>query len=136
MNTSEPASAASGEVGAIHTETATVEEGDTVSALVPGMPPVASTPYLVTLAELACYRMVQQSLAPGQITVGSRLLIDHSGPSKVGATLLVAARIRERNKNRFQFDVRIQDGNRTVATVEHERSAIPLEKMMSTLNGL
>jgi fluoroacetyl-CoA thioesterase len=61
----------------------TVAEKDTVGALVPGMPYVAATPYLVGIAELACGRLVQDLLEPGQITVGSRVVIDHLGPSKV-----------------------------------------------------
>lgn len=123
-------------VGMAFTQTATVQEKDTVGALVPGMPPVASTPYLVSLAEVACYRMVEGLLEPGHITVGSRVAINHLGPSKVGATLVIEASLRERNKNRFHFEVRIQDGNRTVATVEHERAAVPLEKIMRAIDSL
>ena len=63
----------------------TVAESDTVGALVPRMPMVASTPYLVAVAEMACGRLVKDLLEPGQITVGSRVVIDHLGPSKVGA---------------------------------------------------
>lgn len=123
-------------IGPVYTETAIVRQDDTVGAMLPGMPPVAATPYLVALAELACYRMVQQSLEPGQITVGSRVVIDHTGPSKVGATLVVAATLSERNRNRFRFTVRIQDGSRTVTAVEHERAAVSLNKIMSAIGNL
>ena len=106
---------------------------DTVAAIEPSMPPVAATPFLVTIAEVACYRMVQDQLEPGQITVGSRVVIDHLGPSKVGATLVVKATLLEREKNRFKFSVRIEDGARTVAVVEHHRAAVSLQKIMSAL---
>jgi len=106
---------------------------DTVAAIEPSMPPVAATPFLVTIAEVACYRMVQDQLEPGQITVGSRVVIDHLGPSKVGATLVVNAMLLEREKNRFKFSVRIEDGSRTVAVVEHHRAAVSLQKIMSAL---
>ncbi len=130
MNASETA-AATPELSS--TTRITVGANDTVGALVPGMPPVAATPYLVTIAELACGRLVQDLLQPGQITVGSRVVINHLGPSKVGAELVVKAALVKRDRNRFTFAVRIEDGERTVATVEHERAAVALEKIMKAL---
>ena len=111
----------------------TVGPKDTVAALDPSMPQVAATPYLVTIAEFACAQLVQGQLEPGQITVGSRVVIDHLGPSKVGAELVVKTVLVNREKNRFKFAVQIEDGARTVAKVEHERAAVSLEKLMKAL---
>jgi fluoroacetyl-CoA thioesterase len=111
----------------------TVEPKDTVGALDPSMPQVASTPYLVTIAEFACARLVKDQLEPGQITVGTRVVIDHLGASKVGAELVVKAALLNREKNRFRFSVEIEDGPRLVAKVEHERAAVLLEKIMKAL---
>jgi predicted thioesterase len=116
------------------TTSVTVAFKDTVAAIEPTMPPVAATPFLVTIAEIACYRLVQDQLEPGQITVGSRVVIDHLGPSKVGATLLVTATLLARDRKRFKFSVRIEDGERTVANVEHDRAAVSLQKIMSSLD--
>jgi len=112
----------------------TVEPKDTVGALDPSMPQVASTPYLVTIAEVACARLVKDQLEPGQITVGARVVIDHLGASKVGAELVVKAALMNREKNRFRFSVEIEDGPRLVAKVEHERAAVSLEKIMKALD--
>ena len=131
MNSSETSGASVPEVSSV--TRVVVAEKDTVGAMVPGMPFVAATPYLVGIAELACARLVQEQLEPGQITVGSRVLIDHLGPSKVGAELMIKATLLKREKNRFRFAVRIEDGSRTVATVEHERAAVSLQKLMSAL---
>ena len=111
----------------------TVESKDTVGALDPSMPQVASTPYLVTIAEFACAHLVKDQLEPGQITVGARVVIDHLGASKVGAELVVKAALMNREKNRFRFSVEIEDGPRLVAKVEHERAAVSLEKIMNAL---
>ena len=111
----------------------TVSEKDTVGAVIDGMPVVAATPYLVMIAETACYRLALPLLEPGQITVGSRVVIDHLGPSKVGAELVIKAALLSREKNRFKFAVTIEDGDRTVANVEHERRAVSFEKLMSAL---
>lgn len=110
-----------------------VGEKDTVGAMVPGMPFVAATPYLVAVAEGACNRLVRDQLEPGQITVGTRVVIDHLGPSKGGAELVIRATLLKREKNRLKFAVRIEDGERTVAVVEHERAAVSLQKLMSAL---
>jgi predicted thioesterase len=110
-----------------------VEPKDTVGALDPSMPQVASTPYLVTIAEVACARLVKDQLEAGQITVGTRVVIDHLGASKVGAELVVKTTLLNREKNRFRFSVEIEDGARLVARVEHERAAVSLEKIMKSL---
>jgi predicted thioesterase len=66
--------------------------------------------------------------------VGTRVVIDHLGASKVGAELLVKAVLLNREKNRFRFSVEIEDGPRLVGKVEHERAAVLLEKIMKSLS--
>jgi fluoroacetyl-CoA thioesterase len=124
---------AAAENQATSTTRVVVEPKDTVGALDPSMPQVASTPYLVTIAEIACARLVKDQLASGQITVGTRVVIDHLGASKVGAELVVKTMLLNREKNRFRFSVEIEDGARLVAKVEHERAAVSLEKIMKSL---
>ncbi len=131
MNSSEPAIAVTPELSSV--TRATVGAKDTVGALDPSMPPVAATPYLVTIAEFACAYLVKGQLEPGQITVGTRVVIDHLGASKVGAELVIKTALVNREKNRFRFSVQIDDGARTVAKVEHERAAVSLEKIMKAL---
>jgi len=129
MSASEPSStAAAPELRSV--TRVVVEQKDTVGAMVPGMPYVAATPYLVGMAEMACSRLVKDLLEPGQVTVGTRVVIDHLGPSKVGAELVIKAALAQRDRNRFKFSVTIEDGPRTVAKVEHERAAVSLEKIM------
>lgn len=110
-----------------------VRDQDTVGYLVPGMPMVAATPYLVTIAEMVCYEISTKLVEQGQITVGTRVEIDHLGASKVGATLVVNATLRARDRNRFIFDVTVTDGERTVAKIVHGRAAVSAQKMMAAL---
>jgi fluoroacetyl-CoA thioesterase len=130
MNSPEAAAVSSEPNSVTHV---TVGERDTVGALVPGIPMVAATPYLVAIAEMACASLIKDLLEPGQITVGTRVVIDHLGASKVGADLVLKTALLSREKNRFKFSVQIEDGPRTVAKVEHERAAVLLEKLMKAL---
>ena len=111
----------------------TVGEQDTVGAAIAGMPFVAATPYLVLIAETACYRLALPLLDEGQITVGSRVMIEHLGPSKVGAELRVDARLTARDGRKFHFTAEIFDAGRLVARVEHSRAAVSREKLLSAL---
>jgi fluoroacetyl-CoA thioesterase len=131
MNVSHSAAATTQELSSV--TRVTVSAKDTVGALDPSMPQVAATPYLVTIAEFACAGLVKDLLEPGQITVGTRVVIDHLGASKVGAELVVKAALVNREKNRFRFAVEIEGGARIVAKVEHERAAVSLEKIMKAL---
>jgi fluoroacetyl-CoA thioesterase len=130
MNSSQPA-ATTQELSSV--TRVTVGPKDTVGALDSSMPQVAATPYLVTIAEFSCANLVKGLLEPGQITVGTRVVIDHLGASKVGAELVIKAALVNREKNRLRFAVEIEDRARTVAKVEHERAAVSLEKMMKAL---
>jgi fluoroacetyl-CoA thioesterase len=131
MNT--PAGAGSSGVGRTLSVRYTVEAKDTVGHLVPGMPMVAATPYLVTIAEIVCYEICRTIIDPSEITVGARVEIDHLGASKVGTTLVVDATLRSRERNRFIFDVTIKDGERTVGKVVHHRAAVAAEKLKAAL---
>lgn len=128
-----PAGADESGVGRTLSTRHTVEAKDTVGHLVPGMPMVAATPYLVTIAEVVCYEICRTLIKPSEITVGARVEIDHLGASKVGAILEVEATLRDRERNRFTFDVTIRDGDRTVGKVVHVRAAVATEKLMAAL---
>jgi fluoroacetyl-CoA thioesterase len=124
MNSSEPLSSVT---------RVTVTAKDTVAALDASMPAVAATPYLVTIAEFACAQLVKGLLETGQVTVGTRVVIDHLGASKVGAELVLRTTLVSRDKNRFKFTVQIEDGERVVGKVEHERAAVSLDRLMKSL---
>jgi fluoroacetyl-CoA thioesterase len=132
---SEPAAqqANAGGIGTSLSANFTVHDKDTVGHLVPGMPMVAATPYLVTIAEMVCYEICKKLIEPGQVTVGTRVEIDHLGASKVGAVLVVNATLRTRERNRFIFDVTVTDGERTVGKIVHGRAAVSAQKMMVAL---
>jgi predicted thioesterase len=112
---------------------AVVRPENTVGAIIDGMPMAAATPYLVTLAETACFRLIEGLLDQGQISVGRHVAIDHLGPSKVDAVLVVDAILTERKGSKFVCEVKIHDGERLVASVRHIRIAVARDVIMNSL---
>jgi predicted thioesterase len=109
----------------------TVKDTDTVGHALSGMPMVAGTPYLVAIAETTANEMAKAFIPADRITVGTRVVIDHLGPSKVGAVLVVEATLIDRDRKRLTFRIRVTDGDRTVASVEHVRAAVSREKILA-----
>jgi len=99
----------------------TVTEADTAAAWGEEFPRVASTPFVLGLAEVACHRAVASGLEPGQLTVGAGATIKHFAASEVGAVLTAFADLKETAGNRLTFEVEVRDGDRPVAKVEHRR---------------
>lgn len=64
------------------------------------LPAVLSTPAMIGLMELAAARAVEPSLAAGEITVGTRIEVDHLKSCPVGATVRIWARY-QRAEGRF-----------------------------------
>jgi len=64
------------------------------------LPAVLSTPAMIGLMELAAARSVEPCLAPGEITVGTRIEVDHLKSCPVGASVRVRARY-DRADGRF-----------------------------------
>lgn len=64
------------------------------------LPAVLSTPAMIGLMELAAARAVEPSLAPGEITVGTRIEVDHLKSCPAGASVRVWARY-DRADGRF-----------------------------------
>jgi fluoroacetyl-CoA thioesterase len=102
----------------------TVTEADTAAALGSGEVPVLATPRVVALAERATVAAVTGALEAGATTVGVRVELDHLAPSPVGAALEVRAVLERVAGRRLQFAVRLQDGDRSVASGQITRVVV------------
>lgn len=108
-------------------------DADTAAAWGAEFPPAASTPFILGLAEVACHRAMESELAAGEITVGSRAVIEHLAPSPVGATLAATARLVDRDGRRLSFDVEVHDGDVLVARIEHGRAIVDGARIVERL---
>jgi fluoroacetyl-CoA thioesterase len=108
---------------------------DTAAALNSNLPAAASTPFVLSIAELAAHEAIASDLVEGEITVGMSATIEHMAPSPVGATLVAVANLVERDGRRLTFDIVVTQGEETVATVSHKRAVVLAAKIAERLAG-
>ncbi len=77
----------------------------TLAAFDPKLPPVLSTPAMIGMMEVAAAKAVQPELAPGAITVGTRIEVDHLKAVSSGAQVIATARLAECRGRFLVFDV-------------------------------
>lgn|GEM_PF-4335755 len=113
----------------------TVTEADTAAALDPSLPPAASTPFVLAIAEGACHAALQDTIKDGELSVGTKAEIEHTMPSRVGALLSATAELQSDKDGRYSFDVRITDDGREVARVSHTRAIVPAKVIFDLLEA-
>jgi predicted thioesterase len=110
------------------TDSATIEtmvtRADTARALGSGDVEVLGTPRALALAEAATLEAAAASLGPGQTTVGTHVELDHLAPTRVGATVRAHATLVYRTGKRLTFDVRVTQGDQTVAAGRITRAIV------------
>jgi fluoroacetyl-CoA thioesterase len=87
------------------TGTFTVTEGDTARALGSGDLDVLGTPRLLAWCEAVTCAVVGRSGVPGTTSVGTRVQLEHVGPSPVGAVLEVRATVVHLDGRLVRFEV-------------------------------
>jgi predicted thioesterase len=111
--------------GIVNEMTMTVQESDT--ARVSGgetLPPVLSTPRMISFMERTAMQAVASYLQPGQSTVGTVVNIRHLGASPVGMEVRFRAELVEVDRRRLRFKVEAWDQVEKIGEGEHERFII------------
>ncbi len=97
----------------------TVIQADTAQAIGSGDVPVLATPRVLALVEAATVAAVRAALEPGQTTVGTRVALEHTAPTPVGAQVVARAQLISVDGRLLQFDVVLEDADGAV--VAHGR---------------
>jgi fluoroacetyl-CoA thioesterase len=98
---------------------------DTAVALGSGDVPVLGTPRLVALCEAATVAALAGHLDPDITSVGTRVEVDHSRPSRLGASVQATAVLREVAGRRLVFDVAVTEPDGPVASAVVARALVP-----------
>jgi predicted thioesterase len=100
----------------------------TASHMGSGSAQVLSTPYMITLMEMASYQAVQEALPQNFTTVGTRVCIDHLAATPVGGTVITKATLKEIDRKKLVFDVESYYGEKLIGKGTHDRFIIDTTK--------
>jgi fluoroacetyl-CoA thioesterase len=108
---------------------------DTALALGSGSLPVLGTPRLLAWCEAATCAALAPALGEGETSVGTRVTLEHSRASRVGARIEVTASqvFHDGRLRRFSVSARQLDDGRVVGTGEVTRIAVDAARFVERL---
>ena len=105
-----------------------VVDAMTVGALVPGMPLVYSTPYMIQVMEITAEKLTAELLPKGWVSVGTRVDVRHLKATPVGFTVTTTAEVAEVTEKAIHFKVTAHDGIELIGEGLHYRGVVELER--------
>ena len=105
-----------------------VTEEHTAKAMRSGDVHVLATPRVLAMGEHAATSAMDGCLEPHLTTVGSWGEIEHTAPSKVGATVTAEAVLIGVHGRRLEFSIHVTDGDTQVAHIKHRRVIVERRK--------
>jgi len=94
---------------------------------------IFSTPSMVQLVERAAIDALAPVLGEGQITVGTRVDIQHLAPTLEGMKVRAVATLKAVDGPRLTFDVEVYDEMVKVGQANHERFVLDLDRYVGRL---
>jgi fluoroacetyl-CoA thioesterase len=111
----------------------TVTDDDTAAALGSGSLAVLGTPRLLAWCEAATCAAVGDSLQEGQSSVGTRVELQHTSATPVGAEVSVTATEVYRDGRLVRFSVAARAAGKVVASGEITRVVVEVERFLDRL---
>jgi fluoroacetyl-CoA thioesterase len=124
------------EPGLVNETLITVQESDTARASGgETLPPVLSTPKLISYLERTAHAALLPGLAEGQSSVGVSVNIRHLAATPVGMTARFRAELLAVDGRRFRFKIEAWDAVEKIAEGEHERFIIDVARFLDSLKS-
>ena len=123
------------ETGLSATLDRTVGEEDTAEALGSGSLPVLGTPRLLAWCEAATCAALAPALEEGQTSVGTRISMEHTAPSGLGARVQVTASSVHVDGKLVRFSVAARQDGKLVGSGEVTRVVVDAERFISRVTG-
>lgn len=122
------------EPGLIGTKTIIVQDSDTArTSAGDNLPPVLSTPRLISLLESTAHTSILPFLSEGQSSVGSLVNVRHLTATPVGMEVRLQSELLEVDGRRLRFKVEAWDTVDKIAEGEHERFIIDKSRFAERL---
>jgi len=119
------------EAGLTATVDRTVGDEDTAAAIGSGSLSVLGTPRLLAWCEAATCAALEPALEDGQTSVGTRIALEHTAPSALGATVQVTASVVHVDGKLVRFSVAARQDGKLVGSGEVTRVVVDAERFMS-----
>ena len=107
-----------------------VTDADTALAVGSGSLPVLGTPRLLAWCEEATCAALAPALQEGSTSVGTRIALEHTRPSAVGATVEVTASVVHVDGRLVRFDVAARQGEALVGSGQVTRVVVDAGKFL------
>ena len=115
------------------TLTFTVTPEDTARAVGSGSLEVLGTPRLLAWCEAATCAAIEDDLGEGETSVGTRVTLEHTAASAVGASIEVTASLVHTDGRLRRFSVAAREGGKVVGTGEITRVVVDAERFLGRL---
>lgn len=94
-------------------------------------PEVLATRTMIGEMERAAAKLLRPLLAPGQLSVGARVEIEHTAPTPVGARVVTRARYLGRDGKLFLFAVEASDPGGSIGRGRHWRGVVDETRLLA-----
>ncbi len=124
------------EIGLVNELTLTVQESDT--ARYSGgetLPPVFSTPRMISFMERAAHFALAPYFKEGQTSVGVMVQVQHLASTPVGAQVRVRAEVTEIDRRRVRFKIEAWDEVEKIGEGQHDRFIVDLDRFYEKLSA-
>jgi predicted thioesterase len=115
--------------------TFTVTSEDTARAVGSGSLEVLGTPRLLAWCEAATCAAIEDDLGDGETSVGTRVALEHSAASALGASIEVLASLVYTDGRLRRFSVAAREGGKVVGTGEITRVVVDADRFLERLQN-
>lgn len=113
--------------GAAHTASYAIDNDRTIAFMGDALR-VYATPSMCRDMEATCRALLMKHADAGEDSVGAHIAIDHLGPTMVGQTVAITARVVELALPRVTFEIEAKDEIDTVGKAKHVRFVVDMAK--------
>jgi len=92
---------------------------------------VVGTPFLVGYFEVAADRAILPFCEAGEVTVGTRIEVDHLASALPGKLVIADAKVVAVDGRRIAFEIEVRQGERVLMRGRHGRAIVRLDKLLA-----
>lgn len=96
---------------------------------------VVSTPSLIGFLELTSHSVLLNYLEGDEVSVGTRVEVDHLAAAFLGRPIVTLARVEQVERHRITFSVEARQDDRVVMKGRHGRTVVSRERLLGAKPG-